>query len=157
VSGPLNLPTSQLRRDIFLDALTARGIRPAHIHVQEGNLRINGGREALNQLLALPDRPTAIFAANDLTAIGIMWAARERGLRVPEDVSIVGLDDIQLARDIHPPLTTVAMPRHEIGRMSMQMLLDLLQVSQPHPQPVRQGRVDTHLVIRQSTARPQSG
>jgi LacI family transcriptional regulator len=154
VSGPLHLRTSGLRRDPFLAALAERGIDPAQVIVVEGNLRIDGGRRALAELLAIPNRPTAVFAANDLMAIGIAWAARDHGLRVPEDLSVIGLDDIQLAAELTPPLTTVALPRYELGSLAMGMLLDLLEGSHvPQAEPICQSQVETHLVVRQSTAR----
>lgn len=150
VSGPLHLRTSHLRRDAFLQALSGHGIDPDGVVTIEGNLRINGGRAALAQLLALPRPPTAVFAANDLTAMGLVRAARARGLRVPQDMSVVGLDDIWLVADMEPPLTTVALPRYEIGRIAMDMLLGLLQT--PPAAPYRQ--VQTWLVTRDSTAAP---
>jgi len=155
VSGPLGLRTSQLRRDAFLQALAAHGIDPQHTPVIEGNLRTDGGRQALAQVLAMPQPATAVFAANDLTALGIVSAAHAYNLRVPENLSVVGLDDIELAGQIIPPLTTVALPRYQIGCLAMRMLLDLLQTPQEaevqamdHNQ-----ELETRLVIRQSTAR----
>lgn len=155
VSGPLDLETSRIRRDAFLNALAVNGIDPTQVQVVEGNLRTDGGRHALAQLLELPIRPTAVFAANDLTAIGIIWAVRDCGLRVPEDLSVVGLDNIQLAAEITPALTTVALQRYELGRMSMQMLLDLRSPKQPRPERSSHSEMASHLVIRQSTAPPR--
>ena len=155
ISGPLSLRTSCLRRDAFIGALAARGVRAENIAVIEGNLCISGGRQALEQLVQLPERPTAVFCANDLTAMGVIFAARDAGLRVPQDLSVVGLDDIQLAAEIDPPLTTVSLPRHEIGAMCMRMLIEVLNAPQD-------GRADSPLVrwvttgfvIRGSTAPP---
>jgi LacI family transcriptional regulator len=156
VSGPADLWTANVRRDAFFDALCAKNVDPAQVRVIEGNLRITGGRQALAALLSEPCPPTAIFAANDLMALGVVWEARSRGLRVPEDLSVVGLDDIELAAQITPPLTTVALPRYEIGNLAMQMLLELLQSSgEPDatiPRPHQQ--VATRLLIRHSTAPP---
>lgn len=151
VSGPLDLETARIRRDAFLNALAAHGIDAQHAQIVEGNLRMDGGRLALAQLMQLPQRPTAVFAANDLTAIGIVWAARDRGVRVPEDLSVVGLDDIPLAAEITPPLTTVALQRYELGCLAMQMLLEL-QSSQKSESDRMSRRMVSHLVIRQSTA-----
>ncbi len=116
VSGPLALRTARARRDAFLDALARRGISPASVPVIEGDLQIDGGRRAAAELLRLPERATAVFAANDLTAMGVIAGARAGGLAVPRDLSVVGLDDIWLAGQVDPPLTTVALPRYEIGR-----------------------------------------
>jgi len=156
VSGQLHLRTSRVRRDIFLNALQRHGIDPAEVAVVEGNYLIDGGQKALAELLSAAQRPTAIFAANDLTALGIIWAARDRGLRVPEDLSIVGLDNIELAAQIVPRLTTVALPRHEIGGLAMNMLLELLDISKeaPSQSKTRTQVVKSSLVIRQSTAQP---
>lgn len=151
VSGPLDLSTARIRRDAFLNALAAHGIDAQRVQIIEGNLRTDGGRRALAQLLELPQRPTGVLAANDLTAIGIVWAARERGLRVPEDLSVVGLDDIPLAAEITPPLTTVALQRYKLGELAMQMLLDL-QASHKAEHDYLSRKLVSHLVIRQSTA-----
>jgi DNA-binding LacI/PurR family transcriptional regulator len=152
VSGPLDLETSRIRRDAFLDAAAAQGIDPTQVQVVEGNLRTDGGRRALAQLLELAVPPTAVFAANDLTAIGIIWAVRDCGLRVPEDLSVVGLDNIQLSAEITPPLTTVALQRYELGSMAMQMLLDLRSSTESNPECPSRSEMVSHLVIRQSTA-----
>jgi DNA-binding LacI/PurR family transcriptional regulator len=105
--------------------------------------------------LELPTPPTAVFAANDLTAFGIIWAVRDCGLRVPEDLSVVGLDNIQLATEITPALTTVALQRYELGSMCMQMLLDLLSSKQSCPE-ISHSEMVSHLVVRQSTAPPRA-
>ena len=152
VSGPLNLQTARDRRDAFWSALAKHGIPVEATPVIEGDLQIAGGRLAIKQLIALAPRPTAVFAANDLTAMGIIAAARAQGLSVPDDLSVVGLDNIWLAEQTDPPLTTVSLPRFEIGQLAMQMLFDLLDENSERPStPVRR-QVDTSLVVRQSTA-----
>jgi DNA-binding LacI/PurR family transcriptional regulator len=130
VSGPLHLRTSLLRRDAFFRALAANGIDPEEAIVVEGNLRLDGGRRALAQILDMPQPPSAILAANDLTALGIVSAAYARNLQIPADLSVVGLDNIELAAQILPPLTTIALPGYEIGCLAMLMLLELLQTAQ---------------------------
>ena len=155
VSGPPHLRTSHLRQEAFLQAVAAHNLDPQNITLIEGNLRIDGGKRALTHLLRLPERPTAVFAANDLMAMGIVRAARANGLRVPCDLSVIGLDNIWLIEDMEPPLTTVALPRYEIGQLAMQMLLDLLH-KPDIAQPVYRQQVATHFVIRQSTAEPHT-
>jgi LacI family transcriptional regulator len=153
VSGPLDLWTARVRRDTFLNSLQARGIDPAGVTVVEGNLRMIGGRLALRQLLQADPRPTAVFAANDLTAVGIILEAREQGLDVPEDLSVIGLDNIGLAEQMVPALTTVALPRYEIGSQAMNMLLELLSTSE-EMRDERKGmrqQVSTSLIVREST------
>ncbi len=90
-----------------------------------------------------------MFCANDLMALGVLSAARSDGLRVPGDLSIVGLDDIWLASQFDPPLTTVALPRYEIGVLAMEMLQSLLAGHEPERRVVR-----TSLIARKSTGRP---
>ena len=154
VCGPLDMHTSKLRHDAFLKATQDFDIPREHVAVIESNLRIEGGREALQQLLALTKRPTAVFAANDLMAMGIVRAARTNGLQVPEDLSVVGLDDIWLVEDMEPPLTTVALPRYEIGSIAMQMLLELLSSENEPTANLDHKQVETYLVVRQSTTQP---
>ena len=153
VSGPLTWQTSRKRRDEFLNALKLRNISVENVPVLEGNLRIDGGRQAALQLVNLPVRPTAIFAANDLTAIGIISELKAQGLRVPQDVSVIGLDDIFLASQADPPLTTVALPRREIGELMMNMLLQLFKPGRDEDALPVVERVETSLVIRLSTAK----
>lgn len=155
ISGPLTWPTSRTRRDEFLKALKFHIISPENVPVIEGNLLINGGRQAAVKLAGLPEMPTAIFAANDLTAMGVITELKAQGLRVPEDVSVVGLDNIFLASQTDPPLTTVALPRREIGELAMKMLLQLLKTgNDADTLPVIE-KVETTLVIRASTATAQ--
>jgi LacI family transcriptional regulator len=151
VSGPALLPTSSYRSDAFLQALGGFGIAADEVAIVEGNLRIDGGRRALSHLLALPHPPTAVLAANDLTAIGLLQEAHARGVRVPHDLSVVGIDDIWLAAQTDPPLTTVALPRYEIGALAMRLLFDLLNQPGDHYIEGVTTRVRTTLVVREST------
>ncbi|MDP2267646.1 MAG: substrate-binding domain-containing protein, partial [Deltaproteobacteria bacterium] len=108
------------------------------------------GYKAMNKLLLLPDRPTAVFAANDLLAMGALLAIQEKGLRVPEDISIVGFDGIWLVERITPALTTVKVPLNEMGYLAMNMLFSKMKGV-----PVEQERIvlQPSLVVRCSTAR----
>lgn len=151
VSGPLDLDTSRQRRKVFLDSLRRHGIPAKEVPVAEGDYHIEGGRKALRTLLETEPRPTAIFAANDLMAIGVMSEARAQGLQVPKDLSVVGLDDIWQAAQTDPPLTTVAMPRHEIGFQAMDRLLELIAPGEPSSR----SSLATHLVVRNSTSAPR--
>ncbi|MFZ5809906.1 MAG: LacI family DNA-binding transcriptional regulator [Chloroflexota bacterium] len=151
ISGPLELWTAQVRKNAFQKALQQHGIDPTSATIIEGDLRIEGGRLALEKLLQLSPRPTAVFAANDLMALGVVWAARNWGLTLPEDLSVIGLDDIDLASKVTPPLSTVAMPRNEIGKLAMRMLLEQIEMGE---QAAKQKiSIDTAFVLRQSTAR----
>jgi LacI family transcriptional regulator len=153
VSGPLRLQTSHERQNAFLDGLAACGVDPQQVLRVEGDLTIEGGRKAAAQLLALPQPPSAVFSANDLMALGMLSEVHSRGVSVPADLSIIGLDDIWLAAQTEPPLTTVALPRYEIGALCMKTLFDLLE-RDPQQPPIRLS-VETSLIVRQSTGRPR--
>jgi LacI family transcriptional regulator len=111
------------------------------------------GREAAERLLGLPDPPTAIFAFNDNIAIGAVQAARARGLRVPEDLSIVGFDDVEHATIVTPELTTVRQPLAEMGRTAGSLLMRLLERQRFETLHVE---FATRLVVRDSTAQPRA-
>jgi DNA-binding LacI/PurR family transcriptional regulator len=115
--------------------------------------RINGGFQTTSHLLALPpkERPTAILAFNDLFALGVMHSVRAHGLRVPEDVSVIGCDDIPMAAYSYPPLTTISQPKYRIGKLAVSTLLKM----QEDP-PEKMGSftlMESPLVIRESTSR----
>ena len=153
VSGPLSFWSSRLRRDLFLEALSKFDIDPGSALIVEGNLRIDGGRKALANIIKVEPRPTAVFAANDLMALGMIWAARDHHLQIPNDLSIVGLDNIELGTQITPTLTTVSLPRFDIGAMAMSTLLKLMDESgqlKINPADFSQV-VSTELIIRDST------
>jgi len=114
----------------------------------EGDLTQEGGYLATQRFLALSPRPTAIFAGSDLMALGALRAIQEQGLTVGQDVSVVGFDDIPLAGQAHPPLTTVRQPVYEIGRLICRMLILLLR---GEPLPQRQIIIKPVLVVREST------
>ena len=99
-------------------------------------------------------RPTAIFACNDQQALGVYEAARQRGLRIPQDLSVVGFDDLPVARWVSPPLTTVRQPLAEMGRAAAQMLGELVE---DRPLPSRRVELSTELITRESTGRPVAG
>jgi DNA-binding LacI/PurR family transcriptional regulator len=116
-----------------------------------GNGKPEGGVEAMQALLALAAPPTAVFCYNDMTAIGALRAIRARGLRTPEDVSVVGFDDLFVAQYASPPLTTVRQPMREMGRLAFETLIELIGggAAQPHI------RVPGELIVRESTAPPR--
>lgn len=147
--GPSSLWTAKVRKQAFLDAV--KGCRPAiqESILVEGDLRIEGGYQAFAELASLSPRPSAVIAANDLTALGILWAARNAGYRLPQELSVIGLDDIELAAMVAPALTSIALPRYEIGRLAMQHLLSLIR--EP-ASPKINLKVATRLVVRESTA-----
>jgi LacI family transcriptional regulator len=152
ITGPNEIMCSRARLDGYRAALDAAGvavdpelIRHGAFHVQEG---IAEGRA----LLRLADRPTAIFAGNDLQAFGVYQAARAMRLHIPEDLSVVGFDDLPVARWVGPPLTTIRQPLNEMAQSAARLVLSLARGEEP-PQP----RVElaTELVVRESTAPPR--
>lgn len=149
VGGPSDLWTAQVRRDSFTQHMVMRGLEVNQNWFIEGNLRIEGGYRAFDFLKQLDPPPTAVITANDLTALGLLWAARKEGVQVPRDLSIIGLDDIELVSKITPSLTTICLPRREIGQLAMRMLLKAIN---DHSEVKITREVDTHLVIRESTA-----
>jgi len=117
----------------------------------EGNFELPGGISAAEQLLDLPEPPTAIFSFNDNMAIGAMQTARARGVRIPEDLSIVGFDDLEEAAIVTPALTTVRQPLAEMGRIAVSLLIRLLDNQRLEALHVELG---TRLIVRDSTAPP---
>jgi LacI family transcriptional regulator len=149
VTGPAGWLATEDRRRGYHAALVGAGIMPDPALEVEGDLEVTGGLAAGNRLFGLGDPPTAVFAFNDLSAIGVMQAARAHGLRVPEDVSIVGFDDVEYATIVTPTLTTVRQPLEEMGRTAVRMLIRLLENEQTETFHVELG---TRLVVRDSTA-----
>lgn len=149
IAGPMHLSLSRERAEGFCATLRERQLDPVVIIASEGNWECASGYAAMQQILAQPSLPTAVFAANDRMAIGAMRATIEAGLRVPEDISFVGLDDIEISAFQNPPLTTIDQSFHELATLSVQLLLDLVAGDTPeHTRIV----VEPQLIVRQSTA-----
>ena len=153
ISGPLSQHSASQRRAAFLEAMEACGCDPQERFLIEGDHQLEGGMFGMTQLLNRPDRPTAVLCSNDLTAIGALRTLHKRGLRVPEDMSVVGFDDIHLAAFINPPLTTVKMSQTEIANGAIRILLDRIDGSLPHDS-TTMPPISTSLVIRETTAAP---
>jgi len=139
------------RLDGYHAALAGAGVLPAPELVAKGNFTTESGYAAATMLLDLADAPTAIFAFNDEMAVGALQAARERRVRVPDDLSIVGFDDLEKASIVTPALTTVRQPLAEMGRMAVSLLTRLLERQRIEALRVELG---TKLVVRDSTAPP---
>jgi LacI family repressor for deo operon, udp, cdd, tsx, nupC, and nupG len=136
----------------FRNVLAEHGIPVPHEVLAYGDLIIDGGRKATRALMDLPDPPTAIVCANDEMAIGAMAELRAMGMTVPDDVSIVGFDDIRYAEAMNPPLTTVAQPREEIGERCFYRLLNAMD----DPSVETGVEIVPHkLVVRASAAAPR--
>jgi LacI family transcriptional regulator len=150
IAGAPELRISEERIVGYRDALAAAGADADPALLAIGSFTEEGGHEAMRELLAAGE-PTAVFAANDLSAIGAVNAIVGSGRRVPEDVSVVGFDDLRLARFTTPPLTTIRQPAVEIGERAAQLLLDLAAGRR-----VRKLRhlLEPELVVRASTGPP---
>jgi LacI family transcriptional regulator len=145
IGGPLELPSAQVRKKAFMDSAIQAGLEPDR--TIDSDFTVKGGYAACVRMLN-GSRPTAIVTGNDLTAIGVLHGAFDRGLKVPDDLSVVGFDDIVFSEYTQPALTTVAVPRTEIGKVAFQALWAMMK----HPdQEGCEYRVGTHLVVRQST------
>jgi LacI family transcriptional regulator len=120
--------------------------------IYEGTFNQLDGYTGANHFLDLENPPTLIFASNDVMAMAAIDAARERGLRVPDDISVLGFDDIPQASLIHPALTTVRQPLEQMGRSAAQMLLEIFKNPESKPSRIA---LPTELIIRDSTAKPK--
>jgi LacI family transcriptional regulator len=151
LGGTAGAACNQARQQGYRGAMEAAGAPVPDGYVRTGNFLYGGGLAGGAALLDLPERPTAIFAGSDETALGVVEAARIRGLRVPADLSVVGFDDTQVARFASPPLTTVRQPLREIGAVAVRRALRLTvgeKVDSHHVE------LATELVVRGSTAPP---
>ena len=144
ISGPQNRPSHKAYREAVSAALQEVGLEP---QILEGENDVAGGDAAVQRILTGRKFPTAILCSNDLTAIGALRALIRAGIRVPDDVSIVGADDIPFAALTQPPLTTVRIPREKLGELAFDLLHRMLKEKQPGCESL----LDTELVIRHST------
>jgi LacI family transcriptional regulator len=152
ISGPDTFRSSHERGRGFAEGLAEHGLTLDPAYIRRAAYTFESGVEAATELLALPQRPTAIFAGNDEMAIGVMKAARDAGLDVPRDLSIVGFDDLPMASRVWPNLTTVRLPIRDMGRMAAEKLTAGLRGLDPAT--LVQPEVDPSLVVRDSTAAP---
>ncbi len=153
IGGPEGIAPSEQRIAGWRSALAAAGIEPVDGLLWHGQFTSQSGYEAMHALLRAATPPTAVFVCNDLMAMGALCAAHERGLRLPEALSMVGFDDIELTAFTSPPLTTVAQPKQRIGALAVDMLLERIQGKR---QDARKVMLQPELRVRASTApRPQ--
>lgn len=151
ISGPSAVLCSRARVDGYRSALEGAGLPIDPELVRWGTFHTDAGYAHTLELLRLPNRPTAIFAGSDYQALGVIRAAAELGLRVPQDLSIVGYDDLPIAEWINPSLTTVRQPLTEMASHATHMLIDLSEGREPRS---RRVELMTDLVVRSSTAPP---
>jgi LacI family transcriptional regulator len=149
IAGPPSLISARIRKRAFLNIIKRKGIRLDDRLLEQGNHRTDGGHEAMRRLLNQSLRPTAVIASNDLTAIGAMGAIFEHGLRIPQDISLIGYDDIELCAFTQPALTTVRLSRQEIARLAFRALYNTHQTGSWDG---AEYVVEPNLVVRRSTA-----
>lgn len=147
LGGPAHWPSSESRRRAFVRGAEGR----AETRIVEAGASVHNGYVACARLLA-GFQPTAIAAFNDLLAIGALHCAHDRGMRIPAELSITGFDNITLAEDVYPPLTTVAVPRNDLGRIAFEALWSM---NGSETRAGREYRLRPSLVIRSSTAAPR--
>lgn len=138
----------------YCDALAEAGIPYDTAYVRYGDFDLDSGYEAMNDLFDSGPPPTAVFVASDVVAFGAMACIRERGLSIPQDISVVGFDDVPMARYVSPNLTTIRLPAAELGEQICNMLVSLIQ---NHPPELKQILLETTLIVRDSSAAPIKG
>jgi LacI family transcriptional regulator len=163
ITGPLTMTAGVDRRDGFLSGLRDSGLPLYNGFVVEGDFSEMSGMLAMERLLALPERPDALFVASDTMAIGAMKAARAAGLSIPEEIALVGFDDIPLASVLEPSLSTVRQPIEQLGFTASTLLVDMMDYQENETAPQRVV-LPTELVVRETcghrtrftSSRPQS-
>jgi DNA-binding LacI/PurR family transcriptional regulator len=150
ISGSKGLFISNIRMKAFLDALQKHAIPVRQEYIRSGNYRMDAGDREMRALMALRDRPTAVLTINDMTALGALRAARAVSVSIPEEVSLIGFDGIDLHELVTPSLTTMSVSRKLLAEVCHKALIDLNTL--PHSQGT-QFRIPVELKIRQSTGR----
>ncbi len=154
ISGPLAQRSPTARRDAFLKSMTELGIQVPPQHLVEGNHTMEGGISAMERLLVLDPLPTAVMCSNDMTAIGALHALYRTPHKVPQDISIVGFDDIHLVQFMLPPLTTVQMSCKHLAAAAVEALRAGIEPDHPKSKQ-KEWSIPTQLVVRQSSAFPR--
>jgi LacI family transcriptional regulator len=155
VSGPPHLRSALARKKAFEDAMAEIGLEVPKDFIVAGDHTMEGGMSALTKLIELTDAPTGVLCSNDMTAIGVMREAYDCGIAVPQELSVVGFDDIRLAQFTIPPLTTVQMSQKLIAEYAFKALIS--EVEQPHLSGGREHELMTNLILRRSTALAPAG
>lgn len=153
ISGPLRLRSAEARKLAFLDCLRSTGIKVNPTWIVEGGHTLDGGRDAMQAILRQPPWPTAILCSNDVSAIGVQHALFGANLKVPDDFSLIGFDDIHLAEYTIPPLTTVRMSCKDLAAKAVSGLLAYLQPADSKPE--SSTKIVTRLIVRQTTGLPR--
>jgi LacI family xylobiose transport system transcriptional regulator len=154
ITGPPQMLSSRARLDGYRAALDTAHLPVDPELIREGDFHVEGGLRHARELLRLPDPPTAIFACNDGTAVGVYQAADEAGWRIPRDLSVLGFDDLLPAPWMIPPLTTIRQPLTEMAAAAANMVV---AIARNQPPSRTRLEVATELVVRGSTASPRAG
>jgi LacI family transcriptional regulator len=152
VTGPLRLHSAQSRLTAFRRSVEECGITVDPTHIIEGDHTMEGGMAAAENLLANTKLPTAVMCSNDVTAIGVLHEAYRAGLRVPDDLSVIGFDNIHMTQMTIPPLTTIEMSCFELAKAAVMALRAYVEGT---PAPKREYHIVTQLVVRESTGFPR--
>lgn len=157
VAGPPDSYSSSIRVNTYLSTMKDMNLEVPDGYLQHGTFHVNGGRSCIERMLNLPMPPTAVLAANDLTAIGVMLRASEMGFRIPEDLSVVGYDDISPLQYVRPALTTVWQPKYEMGRAAADLLIQRVNSLRAGENlPCQSIQLDTHFIRRESLSAPRN-
>jgi DNA-binding LacI/PurR family transcriptional regulator len=154
VSGPERLHSAQSRVAAFSKALQECGIAADPLRIVKGDHTMEGGIAAMESILAAKVRPTAVMCSNDMTAIGVLHKLYRAGLRVPDDLSVIGFDDIHIAEVTTPPLTTIQMSRFELARAAVTALRSQVEGDSGFTEK-REFNIETNLIVRESTGFPR--
>ncbi len=158
LAGPHTLHSAETRLHCFESATAVSGLRIRREWIVDADHTLKGGEAGMERLLRLKERPTAVICSNDMTAIGVLHAAHQARLSVPEELSVIGLDDIAFTEFTLPPLTTIGLSRHDLARAAFDALrVQVEAMAEPGGPPVqRRFEVTTKLVVRESTAAPRA-
>ena len=127
IAGPQDKTPARLRLQGYRNAMAAAGLDVPSDYIVEKNLEFQGGFDGMSELLSLEQPPQAVFTSNDAMAVGVYHALYQAGLSIPQDMAVIGYDDIELARYMTPPLTTIHQPKDELGELAIDTLIHRLR------------------------------
>ncbi len=154
ITGPMRLHSAQSRHAAFLKSIRECGINLNPQWIVEGDHSLEGGINAMDKLLSLQELPTAVMCSNDMTAIGVLHRIYRAGLRVPDDISVIGFDDIRIAQVTLPPLTTIQMSCYGLAKSAVEALR--MHIENPDDTDAKRTyEIETRLVVRESTGFPR--
>ena len=149
ISGPENTTTARFRQMGYLQAMKDAGNLTPRIEM--GNFRQEGGHQAMQALFNSPKKPSAVLVANNLMTLGALQSIHEHDMTIPDDIAVVGFDDMPWSTSLQPPLTVIAQPTFEMGRIAARLLLDRIRMPD---NPIQRINLETQLIIRKSCGYP---